>query len=188
MGKIKVAIAALLVIVLFASSLSSTAIYYANVISDKDSKMSALQSQVSNLQSQIAMLQSQIESAKTANIVTSLGVIDIPADKTYQMYPSDNKSHVWITGTIFNAGGGWALNPKLQVLAFDENGKQLMNTTTSVRNGVWDAERNSKGIYFNSGEFNDMCPQQNTTVSLSIYHEGFFPNSTTYRIVPLWTD
>lgn len=188
MKKVKVAIVALLVIVLFASSLSSVAIYYISVMSDKDSQISALKSQVSTLQSQISVLQSKIASLKTANITTALGIVDLPPDKTYQMYPYDNKSRVWITGSILNAGGGWALNPRLQVLAFDENGKTLMNTTTSVRYGVWDIERNSKGIYFNSVEFEDMCPQQSATVSLSIYHEGFFPNSTTYRIVPVWTD
>lgn len=80
MKKVRVAIVTLLVIVLFASSLSSLVIYYVNVISDKDSKisalqsqMSALQSQASTLQSQIALLQSQIvEPIETANIKTEL--------------------------------------------------------------------------------------------------------------------
>jgi hypothetical protein len=197
MGKAKVAIVVFLVVVLFASSLGSVAIYYVTVVSDKDSKIStlksqisALQSQTSTLESQIAMLQSQIaEATETATIKTALGVVDIPSDKTFQMYTADNKSHVYVTGSIFNAGGTTAINLKLQVLAFDWNGNTLMNTTTSVQSGVWDVERNSKGVYGNGFEFGNISPNGNVTVSLSIYHKGFFPASTTtYEIIPVWTN
>lgn len=105
------------------------------------------------------------------------------------MFTADNKSHVYVTGSIFNAGGTTAINLKLQVLAFDRNGNTLMNTTTSVQSGVWDVERNSKGIYVNGFDFGNISPNQTVTVSLSIYHEGFFPiSTTTYKIIPVWTD
>lgn len=65
---IRKAISFLIVVVLLVSSVGVTVFYYNSVLSDRDSK-------ISSLQSQIAVL-------KTANLVTALGIVEVPPSPT----------------------------------------------------------------------------------------------------------
>jgi hypothetical protein len=185
MLKIGKAATVLLIFVLLISSVVTTAFYYNSLLSDRNSQLSNRDSKISALQSQIAVL-------KTANLETALGVVEVPADRTTQLYWANNNSHVWITGYVFNSGGSMAINAGVQVPAFDKNNSTLMNVTVPISFGVFDTSEKKNLIpgYYQASSmtFGNIFSQQNVTVRVGIYHEGFFSNSTTYKIIPVWTN
>lgn len=85
-----------------------------------------------------------------------------------------------------------AKNAGLQVLAFNETNTPLMNVTVPVSSGIFstDPKKNLMPGYLQatSIDFGDILSHQNVTVRVGIYHEGLFSNSTTYEIIPVWTN
>jgi len=83
------------------------AVYYYSSINQKDTKLSELEAQITDLNNQIAN--------PKANIVTGLGISDVPPGPT--SYPYDtlefDYSHLWLTGWLLNSGAGIALNVKV---------------------------------------------------------------------------
>jgi hypothetical protein len=155
-----------------------------------------------NLKKQISTLDDELASYKTANLETALGITEIQtAIPSIRNSPSIDSpdvgnfkvwSNVWITGSVFNSGKSMAYNAGLRVLAFENNSNLLMNTTVPLMSGTFSYNDNESLIPDITQPtpfvFGNILSQQNTTVRISIYHEGTFSNSTTYELIPVWTN
>jgi hypothetical protein len=153
-----------------------------------------LYSENSILNSQVISLKSEMENLKSANLVTALGVVEIPPYGESYWGGNGNFSYVWITGWVFNSGASMARKAGLDVLAFDGANSVLMNYTVPITEGGIGAFSTNETlrnlipyyIYPTPLEFGNVLSQQNVTVRLAIFHEGIFPNSTRYEINPVW--
>jgi hypothetical protein len=158
-----------------------TAIYFYSLINEKDSKISVLESQITDLNNQIAN--------PKANIVTSLGITDVPPNPTQFDNLEANYSHLWLTGWLLNSGAGIALNVKVIVLAYDNQDTLLFNGTVPVSSSglvMFPATLPSNGAHIPYTSNTNIYSQQNMTVRFGVYHSGFFPSTTTrYEVIPI---
>lgn len=143
------------------------------------------------LTSRVQSLNGEIRTLKSANIVTALGVVEIPPLGASYWGGNGDYSHLWITGWVFNSGASMAKKAGLQVLALNESNAVLMNYTVPITDGGVGAFATKPSLipsylYPVPLEFNDLLSQQNVTVRLAIFHEGVFPNSTRYEVNPVW--
>jgi hypothetical protein len=159
-----------LIAILIITQLSTT-IYFYSLLNERDSKISTLESQMAN---------NPIASTK-GNIVTGLGITELPPNPKFP-YNSNGRiySHLWITGWLFNSGGGIALNVSLTVLAYDISNKVLLNITFPISQSVVVVPRYSFPPYNSANIYS----QQNVTVRTAVYHNDAFPESTQYEIIP----
>lgn len=176
---------AVLVVAVLLTSLIVTTLYYNGLVNDSDSKISALESQIDNLNNELANQSGQVN--VRANVVTGLGISDVPADPNSGDSTARQYSHLWITGWVSNNGLAMAKNVGLIILAYDQSGKVLLNQTMPVMD--------SAIVYSTSIIHNSPAPpnlhttilsQQNMTVIMGIYHEGIFPSSTRYEAIPIY--
>jgi hypothetical protein len=155
---------------------------------------SNLKKQVASLQEEISQLQKEIGTLKpsslmTANIVTALGFTEVPPNPKSNSAIDRNFSHLWITGSLFNSGGGRAIGVGLNILAYDESNKVLMNVTVPIVSGGY-------SVTYAIPPHNNLNPapimhtnifsQQKMTVILGIYHQGIFSDSTRYEAIPIY--
>ena len=145
-----------------------------------------------NLRNQITVLQEEIESLKAeslnkANIVTALGITEVTPTPTSQNTWDRNYSHLWITGWVFNSGLGMAIGVGLNILAYDESNKVLLNETMPVLDNGY-IETYAIPPHTNQPRplTTNIFSQQNMTVIMGIYHEGVFSNSTRYEAIPVF--
>lgn len=169
------AVTILLAVLLSVSLASSVFLYFEN----------------QRLTSQVQSLDGEIKTLKSANVVTALGVVEIPPLGASYWGGNGDYSHLWITGWVFNSGASMAKQAGLQVLAFDESDTVLMNFTVPITEGGIGAFATKPNLipsylYPAPLEFNNLLSQQNVTVRVAIFHEGVFPNSTRYQITPVW--
>ena len=126
MVKISKAVAALIVAILFVSSVIGTIVYYNGIMNDENSKNASLQHQISdknndtsNLASQILNLKNQftnltriVTKLTSANLVTSLGIKEEPGSSSSYMggYVSTPVpyNYLIIEGSVINTGRGYA--------------------------------------------------------------------------------
>jgi hypothetical protein len=187
MNKKIIAISVLIVAILVVSAIAETIFYY-------NGKIANLNSQISNLKGQVANLNGQITNLTSANLVPALGITEIPYYSPFNKGWATKFSHVYISGYVINAGGSMAYNAGLQVLAYGANGELLMNLTVPLDNGAIFGSDAGSYAYLssfyetNSLQLGNLYSQQNATISISIYHEGTFSNSTNYNIIPVWTN
>jgi hypothetical protein len=176
MGK-AVKLVAILAVAILLITLLGTILYYNNLVNDKNSKISALESQGTPNPS----------NTLTANVITGLGISDVPPDPTSKDSTARQYSHLWITGWVYNNGLAMAKNVGLVILAYDQSNKVLLNQTMPVMD--------SAIVYSTSIIHNSLKPpilhttilsQQNMTVIMGIYHEGVFPSSTRYEAIPIY--
>jgi hypothetical protein len=147
-----------------------------------------------NLRSENSTLKEELTTLKSANIITALGVVEIPPYGESYWGGNGDFSHLWITGWVFNSGASMAKKAGLKVLAFDEANAVLMNYTIPITEGGIGAFSTNETLrnlipyylYPTPLVFDDVLSQQNVTVRLAIFHEGIFPNSTRYEINPVW--
>lgn len=153
-----------------------------------------LYQQNANLRNENSILKEEIATLKSANIVTALGVVEIPPYAQSYWGASGNYSYLWITGWVFNSGASIASKAGLEVLAFDETNAVLMNYTVPITEGgigafsTNDTLRNLIPYYLYPTplEFGNLLSQQNVTVRLAIFHDGAFSNNTRYQVNPVW--
>ena len=150
------------------------------------------------LSNENSILKEEITTLKSANLVTALGVVEIPPYEESYWGGNGNSSYLWITGWVFNCGGSLAANAGLNVLAFNYTNHVLMNVTVPLdsRSGFATATKDylvPKVPYWLPGsallselEYSTILGQQNMTVRFSLYHEGSFPSSTRYEMNPIW--
>ena len=179
MGK-AVKLVALLVVAILLVTLLVTILYYNSLVNEKNSKISNLESQSTP----------ELSNTPTANIITALGITESPPSQVSYNGLNGMYSHLWITGSLFNSGLGMAKGVGLQVLAFDKSNKILMNATVPIMPNTMVVSY-AQISHSNSGPptmHSNIFSQQNVTVSLAIFHEGTFPNSTRYEAIPIYTN
>jgi hypothetical protein len=173
----KKVVALLLVVLLVVSVVYSVSIYQQNV----------------KLRNENSILIEEIIALKSANLVTALGIVEIPPYGESYWGGNGNSSYLWITGWVFNSGAAMARKAGLEVLAFDEFNAVLMNFTVPVIEGGIAAFSTNESrnlipsyLYPTTLEFGNVLSQQNVTIRMAIFHEGVFPNETRYEINPVW--
>ena len=180
----------LAVVVLFLSAIAGTIIYCNRVISAGNSK-------IASLNAQIASLNSQMTNLTSVNIVTALGVTEVPANSPNN-YPTPLLyNHLYISGSVTNTGEGTAYNAGLHVVAREADGKVEVDMTVPLvgpqnESGneitdfapVFGTDAKTQ-IYGNDSlRLGNLFSGQTLSISLGIFHEGTVTNWT---ITPVWT-
>jgi hypothetical protein len=153
-----------------------------------------LKGQAANLESQLANLSSQVAILTTANIVTALGIREIPT--TYQIdvgttqYLSAPYNHLYIAGSVTNSGAGTAFNAGLHVVAIDANGVLQINMTVPFDNGgaQFGADANTRSYATQTAAallLTSLTGTVTALININIFHEGFVSNWT---VSPVWTN
>jgi hypothetical protein len=186
MGKTRLAIVALIFVILFVSTISGIIAYY----NDK----------VLNLESQVSSLRKQIIYLTSANLTSNLSVQEI---STQTQYP--NGTHLppnlfvgypnhYINGSVTNEGGAIAFNAGLHVSAYTADGTLVVNMTVPLINGAWVYGTDAITDAFVSNHFQDnlgtfqlgyLKSGQSVTFYLNFYHEN---NVGNWTITPVWTN
>ena len=172
-----------LTIAVLVITLLSTTVFYYSLTNEKDSKISALESQIVDLNNQITH--------PKANIVTALGVTDVPPSGNPPGTLEANYSHLWITGWLFNTGAGAAMNVSVNALAYDSSNIVLLNETVPAPSSgliMFPATLPSNGAHIPYTGTTNIYSQQNITVRFGIYHTGIFPNNTRYEAIPIYAN
>jgi hypothetical protein len=147
-----------------------------------------------SLKSQVLSLKEDTKNSNSSNIVTALGVVDIPYYGENYWKENSTYGNLWITGWVFNSGAIMAKKAGLEVIAFDKANAVLMNYTVPITEGDTGAFTTNETLrnliphYFHPTpfEFGNVLSQQNVTIRLAIFHNGNFQNSTKYQITPVW--
>jgi cell division protein FtsL len=153
-----------------------------------------LRNQVANLNGQVENLSSQLTILTTANIVTALGIREIPT--TYQVavgaspqYLSAPYNHLYIQGSVTNSGAGTAFNAGLQVIAYDANGALEINMTVPFDSGAQFGTDASTRSYANQNDaalhLASLAGAATAQVNVNIFHEGIISN---WIVSPVWTN
>ena len=172
-----------LIIAILLTTLLSTTIFYYSLTNEKDSKISALESQIVDLNDQITH--------PNANIMTGLGVTEVPPGGNPIGTLEANYSHLWITGWLFNSGAGAAMNVSVNVLAYDSSNAVLLNETVPAPSSgliMFPANLPSNGAHIPYTGTTDIYSQQNITVRFGVYHTGVFPDTTRYEAIPTYVN
>jgi hypothetical protein len=147
------------------------------------------------LNNEINELRQELTTLKTANLKAALGVTEIPPQPN-QIWGSKN-SHLWITGWIFNSGASKAIHAGLRGLVFNETNAVVLNITVPITDRGFSTAFNDSlvpavpywlpdAISLNKLTYDNVLSEENVTVRFSIFHEGIFPSSTRYQIIPIW--
>jgi len=202
MSSKRIAITALIIVVLLVSGFAGTIYYYNGLFADKNSKIASLNSQIANQQTQIANQQTQIANLTSqekqisnytdAHLEATLGVTEVSkyANRMYT-YPF---YRLYISGTVNNTGQGEALNAGLHVIAYASDGIIEINMTVPLVSGAdfgtdnstnafvqeWDAEN---GISANPSQLGNLNSGKSVPVEFNIFHEGIVTNWT---VTPVW--
>ena len=172
-----------LTIAILVTTLLSTTIFYYSLTNEKDSKISTLESQIVDLNNQI--------NHPRANIVTALGIADVPPSGNPLGTLEANYSHLWITGRLFNSGAGAAMNVSVNVLAYDSSNIVLLNETVPASSSgliMFPITLPSNGAHLPYTGTTDIYSQQNVTVRFGVYHTGIFPDTTKYEAIPTYAN
>jgi hypothetical protein len=200
----KIMAVSILIAVLFVSSIAGTAFYYNSyyngIVNDRNSQIASLNTQIANQNSQILNLKSQLTNLSgmltnltTANLVTALGIVEIPYNSPHNMVPKEYND-IYIQGSVTNTGRGVAYNSGLNVLASASNGTLLVNMTVPLDNGIvfgTDTQiRNYlTSLYYynvvNPQDYSSLGAGQVTAIDVAIFHEGVVSNWT---VTPVWTN
>jgi hypothetical protein len=145
----------------------------------------------------VANLTSQIINLSSANLVTSLGVIEVPYNSPNNFPTPLLYNHLYISGTVTNNGTSTAFGVGLHVVAYAGNGTLEVNMTVPLVN-----DENETGneitdfapvfgtdaatqIYGNDSlQLGNLYSGQTISINLGIFHEG---NVTDWSITPVWT-
>jgi hypothetical protein len=147
------------------------------------------------LSNEINDLRHELATLKTANLTAALGVTEIPP-QPHQIFGSKD-SHLWITGWVLNSGASKAIHAGLTVLAFDETNAVVLNVTVPVTDREFSTAFDDSLVpavpywlpgatSLNKLTYGDVLSEENVTVRFSIFHDGIFPSSTRYQIIPIW--
>jgi hypothetical protein len=184
MGKMRTILTALIVAILFVSSIVGTVIYYNTALNNKNSKITLLQSQISNQKKEIANLTSQIAvqpDLSKPHVITELGVTELETD----WGPS---WRLFIQGSAYNMGNSTAYNAGLKVEAYSGTGVLEINMTVPFVNGYnygTDSSITSKLTQLGPAQLGNLTNGQAVIIDLDIYHEGVVTN---WNVTPVWTN
>jgi hypothetical protein len=171
MGKIRIAITALIIAMLFVSAIVETAFYYNN--------------KISNLNSQISKLNDIIANFPTAHLVDSLGI----TEKLGNESGSIPYNYLYMIGSVTNTGKGTAYNAGLLVVAYNSTGTLEINMTVPLCIGLFATNayilKNFGGNSWATRTLVLYGEQTDTYIVITIYHEGIVSNWT---VKPVWTN
>jgi uncharacterized protein YoxC len=156
-------------------------------VGDKNSETDFLNSQVANLNNQIsglkiqvASLNGQITNLTSANLVTALGIAEIPYYST--SYPAQF-SHLFIEGSVTNTGQGTAYNAGLHVVAYDTEGNLRINITAPLKR--FTSREPDAAISNDSLQLGKLLTTQTADVYVNIFHHGVVRD---WILIPVWTN
>jgi len=181
MASKRMAIAALIIVMLVVSAFAGTIYYYEGLLAAKNSKIASLSNQLT-----------QISNYTDAHLEVTLGVSEV-GNTSVSMY-SYPFYRLYISGTVRNTGQGEAFNAGLHVIAYASDGTVEINMTVPLVSGadfgtdnstsafvrVWDAE---SGVSANPAQFGNLNGGESVAVDFNIYHEG---KVTNWTITPVW--
>jgi cell division protein FtsL len=192
MGKVVKSVTFLVVTVLLITLLATT-LYYNNLVSDKVSKISSLESQINNLNNEISSLKEKITGSKSQenltapSLLTELGVTEIAGSEGLN-------NRLWIQGTVTNLGEGTAFNAGLHVVASSANGTIVLNMTVPLNNNSavsYGSQAASLSAYVSNGDNNpsyflpSLAGGGIAVVGINVFHVGIASNWT---VTAVWTD
>ena len=159
-----------------------------------DKEIQDLKGQIKDLGGQVENLSSQLADLTTANIVTALGIVEIPT--TYQnlngpnsQYLSAPYNHLYIQGSVTNSGAGTAFNAGLHVVAFASDGTTEINMTVPMVNiaqfGTDANTTNYAHQSVSSLNLTSLAGETTTPIYVDIFHEG---TVSSWTVTPVWTN
>jgi uncharacterized membrane protein YciS (DUF1049 family) len=162
-------------------------------INSLNNQVANLSSQISNLENQVANLGSQAANLTSANLVTALGIVEIPGNSSTSMGGLNHTpvpyNYLFIQGSVTNTGKGTALNAGLKVVAYSKNGTLEINMTVPL-SGFGNFGTDStidkwiSSAYGNSSlALGFLSSGQTANVDLNIFHEG---TVSIWTVTPVW--
>jgi chaperonin cofactor prefoldin len=169
-----------------------------NQINKLENQNNDLQTQIDELENEIPRLQNKVLNLTTANLVTALGIVEVPRDSLHN-YPSPLLyNHLYISGSVTNTGSGKAYNAGLHVVAFAANGTEVVDLTVPLVNlynrtgtevttfGPVFGTNAATQIYGNGSlTLGSLNGGQSVQISLAIFHEGV---ASRWTVTPVWTN
>ncbi len=154
-------------------NLNNVIINQSSEIANLTNQVASLNSQISALKSQQAIIASQEANLTSANLVTALGITEIPSTSTYNEGSASPYNHLYISGTVTNTGGGTAYDAGLHVVAYAADGTIEISTTVPLDDGASFGTDAATDVYGgSSAQLESLFSGQTATISIAIFHEG----------------
>jgi hypothetical protein len=167
-----------------------------NQINALESQNSILENQTRDLQNIVSSLQSKATNLTTANLVTALGIVEVPKDSPHNFPNPLLYNHLYVEGSVTNSGSGIAYRAGLHVIAYAADGTEEINLTVplvSLLNATGNEVTmfgpvfgtNAKTqIYGNDSlELGSLSAGQTVQISLTVFHES---TVSTWTVTPVW--
>ncbi|HTY73995.1 MAG TPA: hypothetical protein VMD05_00325 [Candidatus Nanoarchaeia archaeon] len=165
-----------------------------NEIQNLKGQITDMGSQVENLNAQVENLSDRLAELTTANVVTALGIVEIPT--TYQSQIGSNPqdltapyNHLYIQGSVTNSGAGTAFNAGLHIVAYASDGTTEINMTVPMVNiAQFGTDANTMSYAHQSASslnLTSLAGETNTPIYIDIFHEG---TVSSWTLTPVWTN
>jgi hypothetical protein len=193
MGSKRIAVAVLIIVILFVSAFVGTIAYYNGLVTDKNSQIASLDNQISNQSSEIANLTSQVRNLQgqitiltTANLTASISFLETPPARAYGSYIG----FLNLDGSVANVGKSMAYNAGLHVVAYDAQGVLEINATVPLAfeeefTNPFGYFQVASGLIGGSYSVTKLGAGQSAQIRLNIDHLGTVTNWTA---TPVWTN
>lgn len=169
-----------------------------NQIKALESQNSILENQTRDLQNMISSLQSKATSLTTANLVTALGIVEVPKDSPHNFPNPLLYNHLYVEGSVTNDDSGIAYHAGLHVVAYAADGMEEINLTVplfSLMNAtgtevtmfgpVFGTNAKTQ-IYGNDSlALGSLSAGQTAQISFAIFHES---KVSAWTVTPVWTN
>ena len=136
MGARKFVIEVLVLVILFAGTISVMIIYYNPLLASQNSKVTSLNAEINDQGAEISNLTSQVASftAQGANLTANLGVKEITNSSVGPLEYLEFNT-LFIKGTVANTGNIAALDAGLKIVAYSANSTLEINMTVPLVHG-----------------------------------------------------
>ena len=189
------ALASIIIAIIFAGTIAGTMVYYNGVVNGKNSQITSLNSrianqslEIANLTSQVANLQSQITNLTTANLVAEITVTEVTDGYNFGGHVPHN--HLVVSGSVRNVGEGTAYDAGLQVIAYSSDGTLEINMTVPLLpNAIYPTDNSTADfvgshIGVSSQILGHLDGNSSAYITeIDIYHEGTVTN---WAAIPVW--
>jgi len=192
MGSKRIAITALIIVILSVSAFAGTIAYYNGVVTDKNSQIASLNNQISNQTSEIANLTSQVRNLEgqitiltTANLTASLSFLNSPPSP----YGGTGTLSIY-DGSVHNVGKSIAYNAGLRVVAYDAQGVKEIDATVPLAfeetfTNPFGYFQAGSGLIGGSYSVTSLGAGQSAQIRLNIDYSGTVTN---WNATPVWTN
>ena len=156
--------AIILVVILVATAIAGTAVYYNGLVNGRNQQIAALNQQIAkdntlinNLTAQVFSLKTEITNLTTANLEPKLNVTEEPNNsdlvQTFPNIPvvSVPYNSLWINGSVINTGHVTAYNAGLHVIGYASDGAMEVNITVPlVADAVYGTDQTIDSLIINN--------------------------------------